>query len=68
MVSGNIGYIRILSAMEKKAQILGENISFYIEMNIYSLQTISHKNIYLIVLKNVKNLSAARYGVCNVSS
>jgi len=54
--------------MEKKAQILGENISFYIEMNIYSLQTISHKNIYLIVLKNVKNLSAARYGVCNVSS
>ena len=68
MVSRNIGYIRILSAMEKKAQILGENISFYIEMNIYSLQTISHKNIYLIVLKNVKNLSAARYGVCNVSS
>ena len=53
---------------KKSRQILGENISFYIEMNIYSLQTISHKNIYLIVLKNVKNLSAARYGVCNVSS
>jgi hypothetical protein len=55
VINRNIGYIGILSVIEKNfGQNLGKNLSFCTEMNIYSLLTISHKDICLIMLKNIR--------------